>query len=331
MTENMTLSEPPAEFRAEPLLHRARTEHAGGMVQVIHAAFGARPAVDPPSTAGEETLASVAAAVAAGSGVYATVDNRPAGAIILEVAAGVVTLRRVSVHPDFQRHGIAGAMVCEAELLAAEAGARTIELSARAEFPELIGYWRRRGFTIAERRVHDVLLQRRVPLSVQVPTGAAMHRLGVGLSQWLRAGDVIIAAGELGAGKTTLTQGIGDGLNVDGPIISPTFVLSRVHRAHDTGPALVHVDGYRLSGVDELEDLDLEESLGRSVTVVEWGDGLAEALSPDRLDITVLRSADPSDETRTVLIDPIGQRWHRAGLDMLTEPDVSASDEAADG
>lgn len=308
----------------QPRFHRAVPEHAAGMTDVIHAAFGARPRVDPPSTAGDETQASVAAAVAAGSGVYATVDGRPAGAIILDIADGVATLRRVSVHPGFQRHGIANAMVYEAELLAAEAGVQTLELAARVEFPDLTRYWQRRGFVIASHRAHQVILRRRVPTRVCVPASEDMRRLGARLAAWLRPGDVIIAAGELGAGKTTLTQGVGEGLEVDGPIISPTFVLSRIHQSRGDRPGLVHVDGYRLSGFDELEDLDLSESLDRSVTVIEWGDGLAEDLSPDRLEITVLRSADPSDETRTVLIDRVGDRWHGVDLDTLTANRVGA-------
>lgn len=318
MTKNvMSCDQSTDPLRTQPRFHRAVPGHASGMVEVIHAAFGARPALDPPSTAGDETQDSVADAVADGSGVYATVDGLPAGAILLGLADGIATLRRVSVHPDFQRHGIASAMVYEAELLAAEAGARTLELSARTEFPELIRYWQRRGFTVASQQPHQVILHRQVPTRVVVPTSDDMRHLGLRLARWLKAGDVIIAAGELGAGKTTLTQGIGEGMEVDGAIISPTFVLSRIHQTRGDQPDLVHVDGYRLSGADELTDLDLTESLDRSVTVIEWGDGLAEELSSHRLEITVLRSTDPADETRTVLIDPVGDRWHDAELDTL--------------
>jgi tRNA threonylcarbamoyladenosine biosynthesis protein TsaE len=144
-----------------------------------------------------------------------------------------------------------------------------------------------------------------------------MTGLGVALAGLLRGGDVIIATGDLGAGKTTLTQGIGQGLGASGPIISPTFVLSRIHHSVDGRPDLVHVDAYRLSGPDELDDLDLDETLDRSVTVVEWGENVAEGLSADRLEITVLRSADPEDETRTVLITAVGARWAGVDLDRL--------------
>ena len=305
-----------------PTYHRATAEHATGMVEVIHAAFGARPPLDPPSTADAETAETVAEALARGTGVYATVSGRPAGAIIVERdhdhgdgRTGV--LRRVSVHPDFQRHGIASAMVIEAELLAAELGCIRLELFARGEFPELINYWQHRGFVIDRQAPYGVMLARPLPRRVVVPTADDMTALGARLAGRLRPGDVIIATGDLGAGKTTLTQGIGEGLGAAGPIISPTFVLSRIHHATEGRPDLVHVDAYRLSSADELEDLDLEETLDRSVTVVEWGENVAEILSPDRLEITVLRSADPDDDTRTVLITGVGDRWTQADLDEL--------------
>lgn len=310
---------PPEPF---PTYHRATAEHADGMVEVIHAAFGARPPLDPPSTADAETAETVSTALAQGTGVYASVAGRPAGAIIIERVhdegdgrTGV--LRRVSVHPDFQRHGIASAMIVEAELLAAELGCVRLELFARSEFPELIGYWQHRGFAIARQAPYGVILARSLPRLIVIPTADDMTALGAGLARRLRAGDVIIATGDLGAGKTTLTQGIGEGLGAAGPIISPTFVLSRIHHSTKGRPDLVHVDAYRLSSADELEDLDLEESLDHSVTVVEWGENVAEVLSPDRLEITVLRSADPTDDTRTVLITGVGDRWDEGDLDQL--------------
>jgi tRNA threonylcarbamoyladenosine biosynthesis protein TsaE len=312
-----------------PTYYRAGAAHAAGMVEVIHAAFGARPPLDPPSTADAETPESVAAALAAGTGVYAQVGDRPAGAIIIDPGQdGVATLRRVSVHPDFQRHGIASTMVAEAELLAAELGCRRVELLARTEFPELIGYWQHRGFAVVRQVPHSVVLGRPLPVRVPVPTPEAMHHLGERIAEHLRPGDVIIASGELGAGKTTLTQGIGRGLGATGQIISPTFVLSRIHPSTDGHPDLVHVDAYRLSGPDELDDLDLQESLDRSVTVVEWGENIAEGLSPDRLEVTVLRSADPADDERTVLILGVGERWSADAIEAIAE-DVDLETEQA--
>jgi tRNA threonylcarbamoyladenosine biosynthesis protein TsaE len=153
-----------------------------------------------------------------------------------------------------------------------------------------------------------------VPRRLRIPTAAAMDRLGRRLAKLLRAGDLVLLDGELGAGKTALTQGIGAGLEVKGPVISPTFVLARVHPSRQGGPALVHVDAYRLSDAAEIDDLDLEASMSAAVTVVEWGQGLAEHLASDRLDILIERSGDPADETRWVTLRPAGRRW--AGSDL---------------
>ncbi|GGC10239.1 tRNA (adenosine(37)-N6)-threonylcarbamoyltransferase complex ATPase subunit type 1 TsaE [Cellulomonas carbonis] len=110
-----------------------------------------------------------------------------------------------------------------------------------------------------------------------------------GLAGLLRAGDLVVLTGPLGAGKTTFAQGVGEGLGVRGQVSSPTFVIARVHPSTTGGPALVHVDAYRLGSLDELDALDLDESLEDSVTLVEWGAGLAEVLSEDRLEVTIER------------------------------------------
>jgi tRNA threonylcarbamoyladenosine biosynthesis protein TsaE len=146
-----------------------------------------------------------------------------------------------------------------------------------------------------------------VNASVDVPDADAMRALGRRLGGLLRAGDLVVLAGSLGAGKTTLTQGIGAGLGVRGPVTSPTFVIARVH----PGPVpLVHVDAYRLGSLAEVADLDLEASLEDSVTVVEWGTGLVEGLADDRLEVTLTRPSD--DETRTVTVRGVGPRWAAA-------------------
>jgi tRNA threonylcarbamoyladenosine biosynthesis protein TsaE len=126
---------------------------------------------------------------------------------------------------------------------------------------------------------------------ITVPTAEAMRTLGRRLAAQLRAGDLVILGGPLGAGKTTLVQGIADGLGVRGPITSPTFVIARVHPALGGGPDLVHADAYRLASPAEVDDLDLDTTLDRSVTVVEWGGGLAEGLASDRLEVTI----EPAD------------------------------------
>jgi tRNA threonylcarbamoyladenosine biosynthesis protein TsaE len=149
------------------------------------------------------------------------------------------------------------------------------------------------------------------------------RQFGRRLATLLRAGDLVLLSGGLGAGKTTLTQGIGDGLDVRGPVTSPTFVIARVHPPLGDGPPLVHVDAYRLGGLAEVDDLDLDASLDESVTVVEWGDGKVEDLSDDRLEVGLERSdglvgGDPiDDESRRVSVRPVGRRWIDADLAPL--------------
>ncbi|MFC6884307.1 MULTISPECIES: tRNA (adenosine(37)-N6)-threonylcarbamoyltransferase complex ATPase subunit type 1 TsaE [Actinomadura] len=135
-----------------------------------------------------------------------------------------------------------------------------------------------------------------------------MRALGVRLAGLLGPGDLLVLTGDLGAGKTTLTQGIGEGLKVRGPITSPTFVIARVHPSLRGGPSLVHVDAYRLGGFAELDDLDLDASVEDSVTIVEWGEGLAEGLADDRLEVIISRG-DGDSEERAVKIIGVGARW----------------------
>ncbi len=150
--------------------------------------------------------------------------------------------------------------------------------------------------------------------SFAVPTAEDMHALGRRLAAVLRPGDLVVLSGDLGAGKTTLTRGIGEGLAVRGAVTSPTFVIARVHPAPGGGPSLVHVDAYRLRDLAEVDDLDLEASLDESVTVVEWGTGMVEGLAVARLEVTLRRGADDRDETRAVTLHGVGDRW--AGVDV---------------
>jgi tRNA threonylcarbamoyladenosine biosynthesis protein TsaE len=160
-----------------------------------------------------------------------------------------------------------------------------------------------------------------------VPTGAAMHDLGMRLAETLSAGDLVVLTGDLGAGKTTLAQGIGAGLGVRGPVTSPTFVIARVHPPESDGPPMVHVDAYRLGSIAEVDDLDLDTGMDVAVTVVEWGRGLVESLAPDRLEILIERrhaaTAGPDGdrwplpvdvEPRRVTMTGVGRRWDHVRL-----------------
>lgn len=150
-------------------------------------------------------------------------------------------------------------------------------------------------------------------LSLHLADEAATRDLGVRLAGLLRAGDLVVLVGDLGAGKTTLTQGIGAGLRVRGQVASPTFVIAREHASLGDGPSLVHVDAYRLGGLDDLDALDLDSSLDDAVTVVEWGEGLVEGLAEDRLVVELVRArGDEAEAGRTARLTGIGQRW--AGL-----------------
>ena len=135
-----------------------------------------------------------------------------------------------------------------------------------------------------------------------------MHQLGLQLAAHLRAGDLVLVNGPLGAGKTVLAQGIGAGLGITG-ITSPTFVISRVHKG---AIPFIHVDAYRLVDSENpnlyLDDLDLD--IANSITVIEWGGAESARLSEDRLEITI----DRSDDVRKVDVNPIGSRWARFSL-----------------
>ena len=161
-------------------------------------------------------------------------------------------------------------------------------------------------------------------MTLTLPTVADTHAFGRRLATLLRAGDLILLTGPLGAGKTALAQGIGAGLRVQGQVTSPTFVIARVHRpAGGGGVAMVHVDAYRLGDVKdplgEIDALDLDTTLEDSVTLVEWGEGLVEQLADDHLELRLTRH---DDDSRTVTLVPHGQAWPErlSGLEDL--PDV---------
>ena len=132
-----------------------------------------------------------------------------------------------------------------------------------------------------------------LPVDEVLATSEDMHDFGVRLGRSLAAGDLLVLTGPLGAGKTTLTRGIGEGLGVRGPVTSPTFVLARTHPSLVDGPPLVHVDAYRLTDPIELDDLDID--FAGSVVVVEWGRGLVDAVASRWLDIEIDRPTGAGD------------------------------------
>jgi tRNA threonylcarbamoyladenosine biosynthesis protein TsaE len=153
-------------------------------------------------------------------------------------------------------------------------------------------------------------------VTVSLVGEAATEQAGAALATVLRAGDLVILTGPLGAGKTTLTRGLGRGLGVRGPVASPTFVIARVHPSLIGGPDLVHVDAYRLTGPADLDDLDLDADAVESVTVVEWGRGRAEQLSADRLEIE-LQLAGSEGQLRELTVRSVGPRWVGVNVEGL--------------
>ena len=141
--------------------------------------------------------------------------------------------------------------------------------------------------------------------TASLPTVADTVDLGAQLGRQLRAGDVVVLSGPLGAGKTALAKGIAEGMDVEGPVTSPTFVLARVHRPRTAGNAeMVHVDVYRLLDhpadlIAELDSLDLDTDLDDAVVVVEWGEGLVERLAERHLRVDLTRLPDSDIRTAT--------------------------------
>lgn len=297
----------------------ARAEHAADVAAVIRRSFAARPPVDPPSPALTEGVDVVADAIERSGGLMALRDGAVVGALLFdESKPGLLGLRRVSVDPEHQAHGVASAMVGVAEGVADTRGANGVWLWVREELPDTVRFWLRRGYLrIGTDGIHTVV-QKALPARFAVDSPQAMQASAARVAGLLRAGDLIILRGELGAGKTTFTQGLGDALGVRGPVTSPTFVLSRIHPSLVGGPDLVHVDAYRLGSAAEVDDLDLDATAETSVTVVEWGTDRAEQLSDNRLEISIVAPSDGSD-SRFVTVHPRGARWATESLRSVVE------------
>lgn len=306
----------------DPTPRAVGPEHAADVLAVVRAAFADRPVLDPPTDAWGETEDSIAERLAHGGGLLVRdADGAPLAATLLDRVDDAVYLRRFGLVPQARGRGLARALVDSAAAVAAERhhGADHLAVLAREELPHTVAFWSDNGFVERERRAPYRELVRPLPRRYDVATAADMRRLAGELASVLTAGDVLVLSGELGAGKTTFTQGLGAGLGVRGQVTSPTFVIARVHPSTVGGPALVHVDAYRLAGAAELDDLDLDTDLDRAVTVVEWGEGLAEALSDSPLEVRISRAlaapdADPEDDPRVVEVHRHGPRWRGVRL-----------------
>ena len=297
-------------------------DRAAEVLGVIHRAFAARPVLDPPATAGDETLETVAASLERDGGLLATRRGHPMGAILFDRSRpGRLGLLRVSVDPLGRDRGVASAMVGVAEDVAEEQGMDGIWLHVREELPANFRFWNHRLYLPVRQDGPTIEMAKTLWLAREAPDADAMRDLAARVAGLLRAGDLLVLTGGLGAGKTTFTQGLGDALGVRGPVTSPTFVIARTHPSEVGGPPLVHVDAYRLGDAAEIDDIDLDATTEESVTVVEWGEGMAEQLSDSWLAITIeTRAASPgdplgtacgvpSDEMRVVTIRPHGPRW----------------------
>jgi tRNA threonylcarbamoyl adenosine modification protein YjeE len=150
--------------------------------------------------------------------------------------------------------------------------------------------------------------------TLQIQDSDAMHQLGLDLAKVLVAGDLLVLTGPLGAGKTTLSRGIGEGLNVVGNVSSPTFVIARTHKRSDGGPELVHVDAYRLGSPEELDDLDID--FANSISLIEWGRGFTDGIAESWLDIEIERDHTGESDVRKVALIGEGPRW--AGVTFET-------------
>jgi tRNA threonylcarbamoyladenosine biosynthesis protein TsaE len=160
---------------------------------------------------------------------------------------------------------------------------------------------------------------------VQLATPADTRALGRAIATALQPGDLVLLTGPLGAGKTVLAQGIGAGLGVSGPVLSPTFVIARVHRGGRL--PLVHVDAYRLGSVAEVDDLDLDADLADSALVVEWGGGLVEQLAEAHLAVHLDRPEH--GELRTATLVPSGGSWPGRLAAALAGPSAAGGAPAA--
>jgi tRNA threonylcarbamoyladenosine biosynthesis protein TsaE len=270
------------------------------------AAFAGQDTLTPPSGSLSEPPETIAADFAASGGLLLREEGGQLLATCRVRRLGSAwVIRRCAVEPSYRRRGLGQRLVHEAHMWAADEGAVRTHVGVRDALLGSRAFWESLGYRPLVRH-GGFWTELARPLSLRLTGPEQTRALGERLAAELRAGDLVVLNGPLGAGKTALTQGIGAGLGVRGAVTSPTFVLARVH----PGPLpLVHVDAYRLrdaGGRLELDDLDLDASLTDSVTVVEWGEGLVEGLAESRLDVELIRAAE---DERLALVTPIGPRW----------------------
>ena len=310
----------------------ATVDDAPDVHAVTQAAYGASPPLDPPSGALSESVDDVAAQLAEHGGLLGYDEARPVASLRFRdefpndsaEAPHVVWLRRVGVVPELWRHSVGTLLVSHAHaIVARRPDVGLLRIGVRKARPGSRRFWE--SLSYAETAPHDYWdeLARVPPYFGLVTSAAEMRALGRRLATVLSPGDVVVCSGGLGAGKTTFAQGLGGGLGVTDPITSPTFVLARAHRAPAT--SFVHADAYRLGAVSdplgELDALDLDATLDDAVTLVEWGEGLAERLAVNRVEVRIDATPSPrpglddvDDTPRAVVIDALGPRW--AGIDV---------------
>jgi tRNA threonylcarbamoyladenosine biosynthesis protein TsaE len=275
--------------------------------QLSHRAYAEHADLVPTPKVLSETIEVVAAELAEQGGLVAEVGGVVVGSIRHGIEEdGRRWLRRVSVDPDIRRHGVGTALVKAAVAVTGAVGAPGLHLAVRHALPHTRAWYQRLGFLPV--REHALWWHLAAPSPLRLADAVATRQLGVRLAELARDGDLVILAGPLGAGKTTLAQGFGAGLGVEGPVRSPTYTLADQHSG--TALKLVHIDAYRLGSAEELDDLDLD--LDGAVALVEWGEDRAEQLATSRLVVRLERPplGDGPDH-RTVRLEPVGGDWAR--------------------
>jgi tRNA threonylcarbamoyladenosine biosynthesis protein TsaE len=290
-------------------IRRAEVADAAAVYAVTRQAFAELAHAYPPTTVLSDSEADVAAELAASPGLLAELEGVPVAALRTAPEPAAPTrlrrVRRVSVAPEARGHGLASALLHAAAEQAAADGFAALRAAVRTALRHNHVIYDQLGWSVVDGDEH--WLSYGLPLPRRVCTAADMHAFGRRLAGALHAGDLIVLSGPLGAGKTVVAQGIGEGLGVPDRITSPTFVLAREHAGGRL--PLVHVDAYRLSSLAELDDLDLDTALPGAVTVVEWGAGLVEQLADGHLLVEIARSDEPGDELRRVTLRAVGKAW----------------------